>query len=204
MKRFTVLTLALLLAVLLPQAGAASPEGQPIIDPCDQYDIRFIPPPTRNDTNQYVWGYEAETDMGADSAMSNASITIPSCLTVVACWPEPCEVGIDPHTGIDGIKWEADGGEFVEKGTVLSIGFITEGDFHNIGPVETGMKAGGLVCTYETTGPLCPPNDVDMLTMGAEGIDVEGSVIFTGGTLIVLFFVGLAVYLWKRDRDEEW
>ena len=91
-----------------------------------------------------------------DPALSHFVVELPQCCSLqieFVSFPDFVEMGLDPTTGIDGIKWEVP----VEAGYCMMFAFHLEGDWtDSIGRVEIGLKGGKVIALGEVWGPVCP------------------------------------------------
>jgi hypothetical protein len=77
------------------------------------------------------------------------------------------EVGIDPTTGVSGIKWNAAGGNQLDKvGETDTFSFISPGNENYIIVTWAG-KSGNQTEFGSTIGPSCDPLPVESATWGA-------------------------------------
>jgi len=101
------------------------------------------------------------TGSGASPALSHFDIEIPTCaraLEVTGFTPtEAVELGVDPTTGVSGIKWDSGLGESESRTYSFTfLGYVAEGN------VVTAIKGGNGFFTVIVRGPSCTQPDLDV------------------------------------------
>ncbi|MAU12884.1 MAG: hypothetical protein CL607_23895 [Anaerolineaceae bacterium] len=98
---------------------------------------------------------------GTPTALSHFDLEIPHCfptLDLIAFSPaDAVELGVDPTTGIDGIKWDSPLGE--NESRTYSVTFL---DFVAEGEVAAAVKNGDGFFTVPVGGPSCAQPAVDI------------------------------------------
>jgi hypothetical protein len=111
----------------------------------NEYLIEFL------GTDGYTWNYRVSEEAGKD--LSNWVLGLCDPEAIVDYIPTSGEVniGADPNTGIDGIKWNVNDG--FESGEFS----VTLDTFYPVGTTEVGIKTGGRVkvATGFIAGPHC-------------------------------------------------
>lgn len=159
---------------------------------CTGYSIVMQEANHLNETD-VRWDYLITATSGKD--ISHVTVAVPACYEVIDCGPEPCERGLDPTTGIDGVKWDVE----ILTGESAVFWFVTRtGDGQTRhGDVEAAIKAGPDVCRYEVDGPTCYPNAVTLIALTAQQKNnaVRNGVIYA---LIVAVVVIAIMYVLNR------
>ncbi|MDX9940968.1 MAG: hypothetical protein RBS53_01975, partial [Bacteroidales bacterium] len=99
---------------------------------------------------------------GSSPALSHWVLAFCGSLSDVNAGPGTIELGLDPTTGINGIKFD-DG---LESGQTMDF-YITLPGMWNTGMIQAAVKAGTNHCYYMVEGPVCddvPPCEPDMPT----------------------------------------
>jgi len=118
------------------------------------------------------------TGTGVDPALSHFDVEIPTCdvpLTVVATSPsEAVELGVDPTTGIDGIKWDLPLGTTESRTySITFAGNVVAGD------VQVAVKGGNGFETATVPGPSCTTAELTL----DKFVSVDGGATFTDADL---------------------
>jgi uncharacterized repeat protein (TIGR01451 family) len=113
-----------------------------------------------SDATQTTFTYTV-TGMGVPTALSHFDLEIPTCPTVLelsAYSPtDAVELGVDPTTGVNGIKWDLPLGETESRTYSFSfLGQVAEGE------VTAAVKNGDGYFTVTVPGPSCAQPSVDI------------------------------------------
>jgi len=134
--------------------------GLPLVFAADQVDlgghtIRFLGVETTAE-GYYKWTYEVYSD--GPPALSFWIIAFCGGTNAIVEATQPWEYTTDPHTGIRGIKFEAN----MEEGETRTFYFVLRYDYpHDPSrPVATGEKSAGDVFEGGLVGPLCETSSV--------------------------------------------
>lgn len=133
--------------------------SEPVNVPTDaNYTVTFGG--SNYDGSQTTFTYTV-TGTGVPTALSHFDLEIPQCtpsLELIAFTPtDAVELGVDPTTGVDGIKWDLPLGESESRTyTVTFLGYVAEGD------VTSAVKNGDGYFTVIVTGPSCAQPSVDI------------------------------------------
>ena len=106
---------------------------------------------TDNGDGTTTWSYQVD-ELGRGKGFKDLShwvLGLGDCAEVISASPEPYEVGVDPTTGVYGIKWDT-GDSF--KSGVFS--FTLQGSWYETW-VEVATKAGRGSETGWIIGPSC-------------------------------------------------
>lgn len=100
--------------------------------------------------NQTTFTYTVS--VAADPALSHFTAGFPLCdeLSVVTYGPEDARVGLDPTTGVYGIKWDIG----LDPGAARTYSFTLLGNIGE-GKVDVAVKAGLFAAIGERSGPSC-------------------------------------------------
>lgn len=112
------------------------------------------------DGSQTTFTYTV-TGTGVPTALSHFDLEIPHCtpsLELIAFTPaDAVELGVDPTTGVDGIKWDLPLVESESRTyTVTFLGYVAEGN------ITAAVKNGDGFFTIPVTGPSCAQPSVDI------------------------------------------
>lgn len=148
-----------------PSIGLMSTEPQGLLSPLEfpecppdqttlvvgdhsSYTIQFL----GTSDGGYTWNYRVTGNYGRSLSHWTLELCAPG---VADATPPGYEIGVDPTTGVDGIKWD----ELPEPFTTLDFSF-TLSEVYRVGTVEVGVKTGGQgtkVATGDIAGPNCEP-----------------------------------------------
>jgi uncharacterized repeat protein (TIGR01451 family) len=152
-------------SIILPEAAASTatpvltqPAPEPNVVVAANYTIAFNG--SNFDGTQTSFSYTV-TGTGVPTALSHFDIEIPNCpiaLEVLAYVPaDAVEFGVDPTTGVNGIKWDLPLGESESRTYTISFeGFVAEGT------VIAAVKNGDGFFTVSVPGPSCAQPSVDV------------------------------------------
>ncbi len=139
----------------------------------------------------------------SDPAISHTTFAVESCYQVTGCGQiidgeyiaTECEVGLDPTTGIDGVKFEDE----VEPGDAVTYWFTVASDDQRIGDTQAATKAGRDVVAFDVSGPVCDPNVVALTALTAQQKD---NAVWNGiAYALMVAIVAVAVmYILKRTK----
>jgi len=127
---------------------------------CDDYSVEYLG--SNYDGNNTTFTYRVSASN--DPAISHWVLELPDCIKeadIVSAGPGTWEFGTDPTTGVRGIKFESS----VEPGSPVTF-TITLYGYWNEGSVDTGIKAGQIICLGTTTGPACVHPCIDLEKSG--------------------------------------
>lgn len=181
------------------QAPAITPTVPPVITeaPTQEPSAPVNVPTTANysvvfggstyDGTQTTFSYTV-TGMGIPTALSHFDLEIPNCapvLELIAFNPtDAVELGVDPTTGVDGIKWDLPLQESESRTYSLTfLGYVAEGT------VTAAVKNGDGYFTVPVVGPSCAQAAIDIEkyvsadggTTWADADDAPGIEVVTGG-----------------------
>jgi hypothetical protein len=105
----------------------------------------------KSDGSTATWTYHVE-ETGRGKDLSHWVLSLGDCYDVIDS-SQPYELGEDPRTGVDGIKWNV--GDDFESG---DFSFTIEGDW-TVGEVDYATKAGRSIGTGSIVGPKCGDGD---------------------------------------------
>ena len=101
----------------------------------------------KSDGSTATWTYHVE-ETGKGKDLSHWVLSLGDCYDVIDS-SQPYELGKDPRTGVDGIKWNV--GDDFESGY---FSFTVEGDW-TVGDVKYATKAGRSIGEGSIVGPMC-------------------------------------------------
>ena len=102
---------------------------------------------------------EADPGEGWKYTINPERIILSGCNIKVLGASHAYTIGLDPTTGVTGIKFDID----IEKGTCLDFWFILEGIWET-GTVDAAIKAGTIICYYDINGPVCDSKEYATVT----------------------------------------
>ena len=200
-RRFIIVAVIAAIVLVVLAAGAfvsALPTG-PECNPCTGYTI-VLQQATHigNEPgfDDVLWEYLITADEDSKN-ISHVSVIVPSCYKVIDCGPTPCERGLDPTTGIDGVKWDV---ELLAGGSAV-YWFVTraaDGETRH-GDIEAAIKAGQNICDYSVDGPVCDPTAVSFISLTATQKD---NAVWLAIAIAIMFGAAVVVLAWVYRRIE--
>ena len=166
MKRTILSTIAGLLAIGAPlTALAADVRGYAVDAAPVQYDRA---------ANRTTYTYTVKGD-GTDKDLSHFTLALADCFgAVVAATPSSHSLGLDPTTGIRGIKWDQplanDGGR--------TYSFTLDGLWAPT-DIAAAVKSGSGFETGQVSGPSCAPADPKLAVVKTAGAAADGETLVT-------------------------
>jgi hypothetical protein len=166
-KRTVLATIAGLLAIGAPLGAFAAPVGGYAVDAAPvQYDRA---------ANRTTYTYTVKGD-GSDKDLSHFTLELADCFGAVAA-ASPAEafsLGLDPTTGIRGLKWD----QPLRNDATRTYSFTLEGLW---APTEitAAVKAGNGFKSAELTGPSCAPADPKLSVVKTAGAAPDGQTLVT-------------------------
>jgi hypothetical protein len=126
------------------------------------------------------------------------------CGSTYNCQASTCQVvhGVDPTTGVTGIKFENCTPQLSPSGTLprTHIFQITlNGVPSDPGNVDIGLKPGNQIGNGEITGPSCSPNAVSMQSFAASATAAAVNPLAVALSVVVVGLAGL-VLAWRSAR----
>ena len=83
-------------------------------------------------------------------AVDSEKVILSGCSIKVLSASHNYEIGRDPTTGVNGIKFDIP----IKKGACTDFWFVLEGEWE-VGTVNAAIKAGQIICDYRVSGPIC-------------------------------------------------
>ncbi len=154
-KLVIMLCAALLLVLPSPAQTQESGTGA---NPAPNYTVAFQG--STYDGTATIFTYVV-TGMGIPTALSHFDLEIPHCsplLELIGFSPtDAVELGIDPTTGVDGIKWDLPLGEAESRTySVTFLGYVAEGE------ITAAVKNGDGFFTITVPGPSCAQPELEL------------------------------------------